>query len=185
MTGFELRTPRLVLRAWRPQDRAPFADMNADPEVMEFFPSTLDRDRSDALVEGFEAEFARRGFCPWAVDDRADGGGFIGFVGLHQVPADLSFAPGVEVGWRLARRSWGRGYATEAASAAIDFAFGTIGVVEIVSFTSALNMPSRRVMQRLSMTRDPAEDFDHPRVTVGHRLRPHVLYRLPAEAWPR
>src|SRR6202035_4106255 len=115
----------LVLRTWRRADRPLFAAMNADPAVMEYFPSALSPDESDALVERFEAEFAKRGFCPWAVDE-GESGGFIGFVGLHEVPDYLSFAPGVEVGWRLARGFWGPGFATEAASAAIGFGFETL-----------------------------------------------------------
>jgi ribosomal-protein-alanine N-acetyltransferase len=182
MTEFELVTARLVLRSWRPSDRPPFATMNADPEVMEFFPAPLTRAESDTLVERFEGERVARGFCPWAVEERASGA-FIGFVGLHQVPEYLPCAPAVEVGWRLARPFWGRGYATEAATAAVDFAFDTLHADEVVSFTSTVNVRSRAVMERLSMTRRPAEDFDHPHVVQGHPLRPHVLYRLGAAAW--
>ena len=176
MAEFELHTPRLTLRSWKQVDRPVFARMNADPEVMEFFPSLLTPDESDALVCRFEAEFASRGFCPWAVEERQSGD-FIGFVGLHDVPDYLSFAPSIEVGWRLARPFWGRGYATEAASAAIRFGFETLDLVEIVSFTSTVNARSRSVMERLAMCRTPAEDFEHPDIAPGHRLRPHVLYR--------
>lgn len=182
MPPFELPTPRLVLRSWTPADRPVFAAMNADPTVMEFFPATLSREDSDALIDRFEAEFAERAYCPWAVEERS-GGAFIGFVGLHQVPDYLPFAPAVEVGWRLARPFWGRGYATEAASAAIGFGFAVVGAREIVSFTSAVNVRSRKVMERLSMTRDPSEDFEHPTVAHGHPLRPHVLYRVGARWW--
>jgi ribosomal-protein-alanine N-acetyltransferase len=179
---FELRTARLVLRPWRPEDRAGFAALNADPVVMEFFPSVLTRAESDALVDRFKAEFAERGFCPWAVEESASGS-FIGFVGLHAVPSQLTFAPAIEVGWRLARRSCGHGYAVEAATAAMKYGYESICASEIVSFTSALNLRSRRVMERLGMTREPAEDFEYPGLAVGHPLRPHVLYRLARRAW--
>jgi RimJ/RimL family protein N-acetyltransferase len=175
----ELSTARLVLRPWREEDREPFAVMNHDPAVMEFFPSVLSRAESDALVERFSVEGAQRGFCPWAAE-LADGGTFIGFVGLHEVPDDLAITPAVEVGWRLARPYWGRGLATEGATEALRFGFESLGLEEIVSFTSVLNVRSRRVMERLGMTRAAADDFEHPRVAVGHRLRPHVLYRLRA-----
>lgn len=156
--------------------------MNADPRVMEFFPDLLSPGQSDALVDDFEREFSERRFCPWAVELRHSGE-FIGFVGLHAVPEHLKFAPGIEVGWRLDRASWGHGYATEAASAAIAYGFEVVGASEIVSFTSALNARSRRVMERLGMVRTPADEFDHPNVPEGHPLRPHVLYRLTKTDW--
>ncbi len=177
MADDELRTPRLVLRRWREEDEGPFAALNADPEVMEFFPSRLTRSESDALADRFDAEFGARGFCPWAVEERATGT-FVGFIGLHAVPDDLACAPAVEVGWRLARPFWGRGLATEGARASLRFGFTTLGLDEIVSFTSEVNSRSRAVMERLGMTRRPTEDFAHPRVSEGDRLRPHVLYRL-------
>ena len=151
--------------------------MNADPTVMEFFPSTLDAPASDALIERFRDEIARVGFCPWAVETMQTAV-FIGFVGLHEVRSELPFSPAIEIGWRLARPFWGHGYATEAGVAALDFGFGSIGLEEIVSFTSAVNLRSQRVMMRLGMTRDPLEDFDHPGVAENHLLRPHVLYRV-------
>jgi ribosomal-protein-alanine N-acetyltransferase len=156
--------------------------MNADPAVMEFLSATLRPDQSDALALRFEDELERRGFCPWAVEDR-ESGDFIGFIGLHEVPEYLPFAPAVEVGWRLARRYWGRGFATEGARAAITFAFGDLCLGEIVSMTARLNVRSQRVMERLSMRRDPGEDFEHPHVDEGSDLRRHVLYRLTAVDW--
>lgn len=177
MAEFELPTDRLLLRSWQPADRAPFAAMNSDIAVMEYFPALLTVDESDALILRFQAEFAARGFCPWAIEERVTGT-FIGFVGLRDVPDNLSFAPGVEVGWRLARPFWGRGYATEAASAALTFGFETVGLTEIVSYTSAINLRSRRVMERLGMSRNPADDFEHPNVATANLLRPHVLYRF-------
>jgi RimJ/RimL family protein N-acetyltransferase len=182
VAAFECHTQRLMLRDWRDADRAPFAAMNADPTVMEFFPALLSPSQSDALIERFTSESTQRGFCPWALEE-ARSGAFVGFVGLHDVPHELAFAPSIEVGWRLARAFWGRGYATEAAEAALAFAFETLGVTDIVSFTSTINVRSQRVMQRLSMTRNSKDDFQHPGVPKGHALRPHVLYRLGADAW--
>jgi len=184
MAEFHLATERLVLRSWRRPDRDPFAALNADPVVMEFFESPLTRSGSDAVVDRFEVELADRGFCPWAVEEQASGA-FIGFVGLHEVPATLAFSPAVEVGWRLDRPFWGRGYATEAAAASLRFGFETLALDEIVSMTSVLNVRSSRVMERVGMARDRDGDFEHPSVTAGHALRPHVLYRLGAEEWRR
>ena len=178
----DIRTQRLVLRPWRPEDKEPFAAMNADPAVMEFFAATLSRSESDALADTFAAEMAEHGFCPWAVE-RRDGAAFGGFIGLHKVPAYLSFAPAVEIGWRLARPWWGRGLATEGAAAALRFGFEALDLDEIVSFTAVVNQRSQRVMQRLGMIRAPSEDFDHPHVPEGHLVRPHVLYRLTATDW--
>jgi RimJ/RimL family protein N-acetyltransferase len=155
--------------------------MNADPAVMEFFPSTLTRPESDALAERFEVEQGERGFCPWVVEEEGSGA-FVGFVGLHAVPTSLTFAPAVEVGWRLARPFWGRGYASEAAAASVRFGFDEVGLDEIVSMTAVTNARSRRVMERLGMDRDPDDDFEHPSVPPGP-LRAHVLYRLPVDAW--
>jgi RimJ/RimL family protein N-acetyltransferase len=165
-----IHTERLVLRQWREADKEPFAALNADPVVMEHFPSTMTREASDAFVDRAGIMIATRGWGLWAVE--ADGD-FIGFVGLNEP----DFMPGVEVGWRLKRTVWGRGYATEAGRAAIAYGFDELGLPEIVSFTSTTNLRSQRVMQRLGMTHDPADDFDHPRVD-DPRLRRHVLYRL-------
>jgi ribosomal-protein-alanine N-acetyltransferase len=176
--GPELRTERLLLRRWRPADREPFAALNADPAVMEHFPATMSRAESDGLVDRIEAAFDARGYALWAVEVTGDGG-FAGFVGLAPVTFEAPFAPAVEVGWRLARERWGRGYATEAARAAVAFGFDVVGLDEITSFTVPANIRSRRVMERLGMSRDPADDFDHPVIPPGHPLRRHVLYRLP------
>lgn len=173
----EVRTDRLVLRRWRAEDRAPFAEINADPEVMEHFPSTLDVDGSDELADRIEAHFELHGFGLWAVEV-VGGPAFVGFVGLATVPFDAAFTPAVEVGWRLARAAWGHGYASEAARAATSFGFAHAGLGEIVSFTTPANLRSQAVMQRIGMTRDPTDDFDHPRLPEGHPLRRHVLYRL-------
>jgi RimJ/RimL family protein N-acetyltransferase len=167
----------LVLRRWRPSDKGLFASLNADPEVMEHFPSTLDRAESDAFADRIEAGFDARGYGLWAVEVPGQAE-FIGFVGLalHDFPAH--FTPAVEIGWRLARDYWGRGFATEAAHTAIADGFDRVGLSEIVSFTATVNIRSVAVMKRLGMTHDPADDFDHPRLPLGHHLRRHVLYRL-------
>jgi RimJ/RimL family protein N-acetyltransferase len=171
-----LTTERLLLRGWTAADRAPFAALNADPEVMEHFPATLSRAESDAMVDRIMAALAEHGWGLWAVQVRATGA-FAGFVGLNIVPDDLPVAPHVEVGWRLAQEHWGQGFAPEAARSAVDFAFGQLRLPELVSFTTTLNKPSRRVMEKLGMTHDPADDFEHPRLAMWPERR-HVLYRL-------
>jgi RimJ/RimL family protein N-acetyltransferase len=138
----------------------------------------LSREESDAFAARIEAEFDDCGFGLWAVEVR-DRSPFIGFVGLHRVPFDAPFTPAVEVGWRLARAHWGYGFVTEAARSAVRFGLEEIGLDEIVSFTTPDNVRSWRVMERLGMIRDPASDFDHPNVPIGHRLRPHIFYRFP------
>ncbi len=175
-----LTTERLLLRPWRDADRAPFAALNADPRVMEHFPSCLTAAESDALMDKIIAHFERRGFGLWAVQVRA-GPAFIGFVGLSTPTFEAAFTPCVEVGWRLRVEHQGRGYATEAGAAAIKFGFDVIGLSEIVSFTSVNNAPSRRVMEKLGMRRDPLEDFEHPKLAPGDPLRAHVLYRIGAD----
>jgi RimJ/RimL family protein N-acetyltransferase len=180
--GPELRSARLVLRRWRDAHLAPFARMNADPEVMQHFPARLSRDESDALARRFDARFDEQGFGVWALEIAATGE-FIGFCGLNIPSFEAHFTPAVEVGWRLARPHWGQGYATESARAALAFAFEHVGLQEVVSFTTRANERSRAVMRRLGMTHDPADDFDHPRLAPEHPQRPHVLYRLGVERW--
>ena len=143
---------------------------------MEFFPRVLTRGESDELVGRIEAGFARDGFGLWAVEVR-EAGEFVGFAGLNPVEFEAPFTPAVEVGWRLARTAWGNGYATEAGRAALEFGFERVGLAEVVSFTTAANRRSRAVMERLGMSRDPADDFEHPSLPPGHPQRPHVLYR--------
>ncbi len=157
----------------------PFAAMNVDPAVMEFFPSTLTRQESDALVAKIERHFDRHGFGFWAVEIPGVTP-FAGFVGLLIPPFDAPFTPCVEIGWRFAPAYWGQGYATEAAHAAMAYGFATLALAEILSFTVPNNTRSRRVMERLGMTHDPAEDFDHPMMPAGHALQRHVLYRRAA-----
>ena len=175
----ELGTARLLLRNWRESDLEPFAEMNADPEVMRYFRAPLTRQRSDALAEKSRADIDAVGWGLWVVEI-ADDGAFAGFVGLADRRGTAHIVPAVEVGWRLARKHWGRGYATEAARAAVAYGFDEVGLDEIVSFTSAVNLPSRRVMERIGMTYDPADDFENPDLPEGSPLRPHVLYRLEA-----
>lgn len=177
----EPETPRLRLRQWRAADHAPFAALNADPRVMAHFPAPLSREASDAVAQRCEALIAERGWGFWAVETKADGE-FIGFVGLHVPIAELPFSPCVETGWRLATAHWGRGYATEAARAALRVGFETLGLDEIVAFTALSNRPSMAVMERLGMRRDAAT-FEHPAVPEGHALRTHCLYRLGREDW--
>jgi RimJ/RimL family protein N-acetyltransferase len=176
-----LSTPRLVLRQWRESDLAPFAELNADAEVMRYFPATLSRAQSDAFAERVRLTLGEQGWGLWAVE-LPDAAQFVGFVGLNRASFEAHFTPAVEVGWRLARRYWGHGYATEAARAALQFGFGELTLDQIVSFSATINQPSIRVMQRLGMTSDPSEDFDHPAVADGP-LRRHVLYRMSAHAW--
>ena len=171
----ELRTDRLLLRRWLPDDRPPFAALNADSRVMEHLPTVLTRDESDALAERIERHFDRHGFGLWALEIRG-AVSFAGFVGLAVPSFEARFTPCVEIGWRLAAEHWGHGYATEAALAVLTGAFGEAGLDEIVSFTVPENHRSRRVMERIGMVHNPADDFDHP--AVPQRLRRHVLYRI-------
>jgi RimJ/RimL family protein N-acetyltransferase len=153
--------------------------MNADPAVMECFPAPLTREQSDELVERIEAGFEENGFGLWALEV-VETEELVGFTGLAVPAFEAHFTPAVEVGWRLARRAWGNGYATEAGRAALDFGFERAGLEEIVSFTSLGNRRSQAVMERLGMTHDPADDFDHPDLPEGDPLRRHALHRLRA-----
>ncbi len=173
----ELETDRLLLRAWRPEDRAPFAALNADPAVMEHFPATQSRAESDASAARVEAAMAEHGWGLWAAE-RKDTGAFIGFIGLSIPRWDAPFLPGVEVGWRLAREHWGLGFAPEGGGEALRFAFEDLRLPEVLSFTTVANTKSRRVMEKLGMVHHPDEDFDHPLIPEGDPTRPHVLYRI-------
>lgn len=175
-----IETPRLRLRRWEPRDRAPFAAVNADPEVMRHFPAPLDRADSDALIDRLDRAWHANGIG-FAVAERKEDGAFLGMVGLSRMQFPELGPPhdgALEVGWRLARPFWGQGYATEAARAWIDHGFRGIGADEIVAITVPANLPSQAVMRRLGMRPDPARDFDHPRIPEGHPLRPHVLFTL-------
>lgn len=177
-------TPRLLLRRWVPDDLEPFAAMNADPRVMEFFQKCATRDESDAMVARIQTHFDEKGFGLWAVEVPGVAP-FAGFIGLHTPSFEAHFTPCVEIGWRLAVPFWGHGYATEGATAALRFAFDVLHLPEVVSMTAVINERSWRVMERLGMTRTPDDDFDHPLVPDGHRLRRHVLYRMKRPVTPQ
>jgi RimJ/RimL family protein N-acetyltransferase len=177
-----LLTDRLLLTGWRDEHAEPFAQLNADPRVMEFMPKILSRQESDAIIDRIRSHIAQHGFGLWAVELR-DNGHFIGFVGLSIPAFQARFTPCVEVGWRLAYEAWGKGYATEGASAALRFGFQDLNLESIVSFTTIENTRSRRVMERLGMKHDPAEDFLHPNLPEGHPLSQHVLYGISQSEW--
>jgi ribosomal-protein-alanine N-acetyltransferase len=178
----ELVTARLRLRPWQAEDREPFARLNADPEVMRHFPGVMTREQSDTMVDRICEHFASYGYGFWAVS-RLAGGPCLGMVGLRHVQFEAHFTPCLEVGWRLAAEHWGQGFATEAAQAALNFAFGDLQQKEVVAFTVPANQASRRVMEKLGMTHSPAENFEHPALPEGHPLREHVLYRMPCTLW--
>ncbi|HEY2313358.1 MAG TPA: GNAT family N-acetyltransferase [Streptosporangiaceae bacterium] len=170
-----IRTDRLLMRRWQESDREPFAALNRDPQTLVYFPATLDRAASDAFVDRIEARFDELGYGLWALELRATGE-FIGYTGLNAMPDGVPGAGGMEIGWRLAKHAWHHGYATEAARAALEIAFGSAGLAEIWSMTAVLNEPSQAVMERIGMTE--VARFDHPRISAGHPLQPHVLYHL-------
>lgn len=170
-----IETDRLLMRRWLESDREPFAALNGDPETMRFFPGTLDRAASDALADRIESLFEKQGYGLWALEI-SDTGKFIGFTGLNPMPAGVPGSGGMEIGWRLAQHAWHQGYATEAATAALEVAFGDAGLDEIWSITAVLNEPSQAVMRRLGLTE--VARFSHPRIAAGHPLQPHVTYHL-------
>ena len=177
-----LTTDRLILRPWTEADFEPFAAMSADPAVMEYFPATLSRAESDAVAERLKSLIEENGIGFWALEVPGEAP-FIGFAGIQNVMFEAPFTPApparaVEIGWRLARAHWGKGYASEAARAALAYGFGELGLSEIVSFTAEGNLRSQAVMERIGMTRDAGGDFDHPNLPEGHKLRRHVLYRI-------
>jgi RimJ/RimL family protein N-acetyltransferase len=172
-----IETSRLRLRRWRDADREPFAAMSADPAVMEFFPDVLSRAEADAFVDRIETHWETRGYGNFALEER-ESGAFVGLTGLFDVFPDAPFGQGVEIGWRLARPFWSKGYAREAAEAVIAAAFAEHDFPEIVAFTATPNVRSAALMQRLGMTRDLDNDFDFPGMAEGHPLRRHVLYRI-------
>lgn len=179
----QLETPRLLLRQWREADKQPFAAMSANPQVMEFFPALLSPEQSSAMVDHMQGLIQKRGWGFWALELKQTQQ-FIGFTGLH-VPADeLPCSPCVEIGWRLSPEYWGLGLVTEAANAALNYAFSQLKLEEVVSFTVCANQRSRSVMERLGM-RQGAENFEHPALPEGHPLREHVLYKISAERFRR
>ncbi len=177
----EIRTERLLMRRWLDSDRTPFADLNADPEVMRYFPAVQDRTESDRSIDRFEQRFEEQGYGLWALEVLATGE-FIGFTGLNPMPSGVPGAGDVEVGWRLARGAWHHGYATEAARAAVNMGLVHHGLLTIWSMTAVLNTPSQAVMQRLGMVHYAT--FAHPRIDIGHPLRPHVAYRISRDNLP-
>lgn len=177
----ELETDRLRLRQWKKNDRPLFAKINADPVVMEYFPNTLCEFESNKMAERIQSLISDRGWGFWAVEEKNQET-FIGLVGLHAPLLELPFSPCVEIGWRLAKVYWGKGYATEAAKAALKVAFEDLNLSTVYSFTSVGNVRSKAVMKRLSMI-DALENFEHPGIPLGHQLREHVLYKLTKERW--
>lgn len=174
-----LETERLILREWRPEDLAPFSSLNADPEVMRYFEAPQSKAYSAELMDRCNAIFAQWGFTFWAVELKKSGA-CIGMLGLAPVPAEMPFAPSVEIGWRLDKAYWGQGMAPEGAREALRFGFEQKGLDEVVSFTALKNQPSQRVMEKLGMSCNPSDNFVHPKVTEGHALAPHCLYRMKA-----
>ena len=186
-----ITTSRLVLREWRDSDLEAFAALNADPRVREYFPSLMTPAESQASIDRMRAHQAEFGFGFWAIEvpGVAD---CVGMCGLAHARFEAPFTPCVEIGWRIAHEHWGQGYAPEAARASLDYGFETLGLNEIVAFAVVTNAKSRRVMEKIGMTYDPADDFDHPALPPGHPLRRHVLYRItdgarrtPSPAQPR
>ncbi len=177
-----LKANRLILRRWRKEDLSPFAEMNADPLTMRFMPGVMTADETRLQMERFEEHHRLQGFGVWALE--APGvAPFVGFTGLQRVGVEAPFTPAVEVGWRLTPAYWGRGYATEAAKAALRYGFEELALDQIVSFTVPANTASWAVMERIGMVRDVGGDFDHPRLPVGHALRRHILYRMSRADW--
>lgn len=175
-----LKTKRLILRPWREEDLEPFAQLNADPKVREYFPSVLSKEESDQSAKKMQAKIEEKGWGFWAVS--APGvADFIGFIGLDNVDKStfpVPFAPAVEIGWRLGFKYWGRGFATKGAMASLKYGFEVLNLDEIVSFAAVQNMRSRAVMERIGMKRNPDDDFDNPKLAQGHPLQRHVLYRI-------
>lgn len=183
MKTIALETKRIKLRQWRESDFLPFSELNADPYVMEYFPSTLTKAESDAIAERCQALIAERGWGLW-VAELKESSAFMGFVGLHVPKAELPFSPCVEIGWRLSKPHWGYGYASEAARRALSFAFETLNLSEVVSFTATVNMRSRSVMERIGMV-NTRDNFLHPDVPEGSYLSEHVLYKITRLVWEK
>lgn len=177
----EIRTKRLLLRQWRDVDLPLFAKLNADPDVMQYYPSTLSTEQSNAMANKIMSLIAQKGWGLWAVE-KIDSHEFIGFVGLHVPGYELPVSPCVEIGWRLAKEFWGQGYATEAARASLDVAFSKLEVNEIYSFTSVINDKSIAVMRRLQMV-NTYNNFAHPMIPDGSALQEHVLYKINRKSW--
>jgi len=176
-----LTTHRLILRQWLPNDYSLFSKINADSDVMKYYPSILTESESNRFAKKAESLISKRGWGFWAVELKEDNS-FIGFVGLHEPEADLPFTPCVEIGWRLSKKYWGKGYATEAARAVLNYAFDVLQLNEVVSFASLQNAKSKSVMERLKME-NVMQNFEHPSISEGHHLREHVLYKINKAMW--
>lgn len=176
-----LQTERLVIRPFTDRDTAPFVEMNADPQVMRFFPAPLSAEQTAAQIARLVSALAADGFSFVAAEER-ESGDFVGMIGISRMAPDivetLPGKPEFEIGWRFRSRFWGRGLAPEGARACLEYAWTRLGMAEIIAYTAAVNLPSRRVMEKLGMHRDPADDFDRQHIAPGHPLRPHVLYRI-------
>lgn len=182
-----IETERLYLRQWRASDFAIFAEINADPEIMAYFPKLLTESISNLIAKKCQQLIEDKGWGLWAVgvknsSDKREGDTFIGFVGLNETHANMVFAPAVEIAWRLHKQYWGRGYATEAARAALQFAFTELTLDEVVSFTAIINKRSQLIMERIGMT-NTQDNFHHPALNADHRLAEHVLYKITREQW--
>lgn len=177
----QFETERLIMRQWKNSDLSDFAQLNGNDEVMRFFPFILSRDESDKMAERIRSLIAQKGWGFWALEEKCSGQ-FIGFTGLHTVADEMPFAPAVEIGWRLGKGFWGKGYATEAATQALRHAFGELNLSHVVSFTAVINEPSRRVMERLGM-KNTSENFYHPKVDAHSQLAEHVLYKMSRTQW--
>lgn len=185
MTVSTLETERLYLRQWQQSDFAIFADMNADPEVMRYFPKLLSASLSDIIANKCQQLIKENGWGFWAVglkDGEEKSDTFIGFVGLNQTHADMTFAPCVEIAWRLHKDYWGQGYATEAARASLKFAFEELALDQVVAFTAVINEHSQLIMRRIGMT-DTQDNFYHPMLKPSHELAEHVLYKITQQQW--
>lgn len=180
MTKIHLETDRLILREWEEKDRTPFARMNADPMVMEYFPRHLDEKASNKLMDRFQDNIEKQGYGPYAMEEKGTGE-FVGFAGLHNVEIDVPFAPAVEIAWRLDSGNWGRGFATEASGAVLGQAFGELKLKEVVAFSVYDNEAAIHVMEKTGMKRDPKGDFIYPRMSKDHPLGSFVLYRITAK----
>ena len=177
---FRIETPRLIIRPWKDSDIPEFAKMNQDPDVRQFFPRLLTPEESAGFVEFYRQQLKDHGFCFWAVELKATQE-FIGFVGLGVCPSEMPFSPAVEIGWRLSKKHWNHGYATEAARFVLHEAFEKFNLKEVVSFTAMPNKKSMRIMEKIGLSHDPKDDFDHPKLDKDHWLCRHVVYRMTKE----
>lgn len=177
-----IKTKRLILRPWQETDLEPFARLNADPRVMEFFPSIKTFEETSKEYEAILEHFKKHSYGWWAVSE-INHSNFIGFIGLRYIDFPAAFTPAIEIAWRLAYEYWGKGYATEGANASLQYGFETLNFPEIISFTSTINIRSQAVMERIGMHHNPKDDFDHPKLSQEHRLCRHVLYRINKTDW--